>query len=202
MTYAPATERQLAFLDDLVASRDIPTAIAAEYITQRATIDLKKASALISTFLQFPTAEPRAKAGEAPALDAVQEAQRVLYVELLEALRTIPQSKYAIPVDELMTDFLKDKVNGDLVFLEVREYMKRIYMKKLFGSVGAFTRVRPKVEDALAFVRIIQRDPYKYARKFAEHYKCCGKCGAELTDPRSRELLLGPECRKAFGFMK
>lgn len=201
MTYAPATERQLAFLDDLVASRDIPTAVASEYIAQRATIDLKKASALISMFLQFPTVEPRKK-DDAPALDAVQEAQRALYVELLEALRTIPQSKYAIPTNELMVDLLKDKVHGDLVFLEVREYMKRIYMKKLYGSVGAFTRVRPKVEDALTFVRIIQRDPYKYARKFAEHYKCCGKCGAELTDPRSRELLLGPECRKAFGFVK
>lgn len=200
MTYAPATERQLAFLDDLVASRDIPNAVASEYIAQRATIELKKASALISMFLQFPPIE-RPKKGEV-ALDAVEDPQRALYVELIEALRTIPQSKYAIPVDELMVDFLKDNVHGDLVFLEVREYMKRIYMKKLFGSVGAFTRVRPKVEDALAFVRIIQRDPYKYARKFAEHYKCCGKCGAELTDPRSRELLLGPECRKAFGFMK
>jgi hypothetical protein len=98
-----------------------------------------------------------------------------------------------------MTDFLKKPVHGDLVFLEVKEYMKRLHIKQLFGSVGAFTRVRTDVEDALAFVRIIQSDPYKYARLFGEHYKCCGKCGAELTDPISRELMLGPWCRKAFG---
>ncbi len=201
MTYAPATERQLAFLDDLVASRDIPEALSAEYIAQRAVIDLKKASALISTFLQYPTVAPR-PVGAGVVLDAVTQEQRKLYGELIEALGKVPQSKYAIPVSELMTDLLKDKVHGDLVFLEVREYKKRLFMKKLFGSVGAFTRVRPKVEDALTFIRIIERDPYKYARLFAEHYKCCGKCGAELTDPRSRELLLGPECRKAFGFVK
>ena len=76
--------------------------------------------------------------------------------------------------------------------------MKKTYIKKLYGSVGAFTRVRPAVEDALVFTRIIKADPYKYTKLFAEHYQCCGKCGAELTDPKSRELMLGPECRKAF----
>jgi hypothetical protein len=148
--------------------------------------------------LQFPKlAVVGEKEVVAPTPD--QEAKNRLWEELNGALATIPQSKYAIPVSELMTDFLKDKVHGDLVFLEVREYMKRLFIKKLYGSVGAFTRVQVNVEDAIAFVRLIQRDPYKYARNFAEHYQCCGKCGAELTDPISREVMLGPWCRKAFG---
>jgi hypothetical protein len=48
-------------------------------------------------------------------------------------------------------------------------------------------------------MNIISQDPYKYAKIFGQHYSCCGSCGAELTDPVSRELQLGPECRKKFG---
>jgi hypothetical protein len=49
-----------------------------------------------------------------------------------------------------------------------------------------------------AIVETIEYDPYKYARLFGEHYTCCGSCGAPLTDNKSRELMLGPECRKKF----
>ena len=191
----PATEKQIKFLDDLVAKREIPTTLSAEYLSAKATLDVAKASQLISQFLGFPRIEVKTALAEKPAIDP----KSALWAELFEALSKIPQSKYAVPVSELMVDFLKKPVHGDLVFLEVKEYMKRIYIKQLFGSVGAFTRVRTDVEDALAFVRIIQSDPYKYARLFGEHYKCCGKCGAELTDPISRDLMLGPWCRKAFG---
>jgi hypothetical protein len=193
MTQALATEKQISFLDDLLNSRVVPGEIAAEYIALRNTIELKKASDLISMFLQFPRGE---------GVKTPEQLADPVYAELMEALASIPLSKYAIPVSELMTDFLKDPVHGDLVFLEVKEYMGKLFIKKLFGSVGSFTRVRIKNEDALAFVRVIKKDPYKYARKFAEHYQCCGKCGAELTDPRSRELMMGPYCRTAFGFVK
>lgn len=190
--FVPATYRQVNFLDDLVKSREIPVDEAKKYEAVKANLDLKTASNFIATFLTFPKRAVVRKGFVEEPLDPI-------WAELNEALMRVPQSKYAIPVSELMTDFLKDPVHGDLVFLEVREYMKRIYMKKLFGSVGAFTRVRVKPEDALAFVRLVERDPYKYARMFGEHYKCCGKCGAELTDPISRDLMLGPWCRKAFG---
>lgn len=193
------SERQIKFLDDLLEQKEIPAVILEAYLAQKATLTKKLASGYISMFLGFPAIEvKKSVAGLTPE----QEARQRLFAELNEALQTIPKSKYAIPVTELMLDFMKKPVHGDLVFLEVKEYMKRLQMNKLFGSVGAFTRVRPDVEDALAFVRIVQKDPYKYARTFAEHYKCCGKCGADLTDPRSRELMLGPDCRRAFGFVK
>jgi hypothetical protein len=195
-----ASEKQVKFLDDLMVQKEIPAVILSVFLEQRASLSKKQASGYISMFLGFPNAVEVKKV--AAGLTAEQEARQRLFAELNEALQTIPKSKYAIPVEELMLDFMKHPVHGDLVFLEVKEYMKRLQMNKLFGSVGAFTRVRPAVEDALAFVRVIQKDPYKYARKFAEHYKCCGKCGAELTDPRSRELMLGPDCRRAFGFVR
>ena len=195
-----ATEKQLKYLDDLLKDREIPETLRADFLAQRATIDKKKASNFISAFLAFPkmVLQPTLPSPDFAALVKTQKPN--LYGELLEALREVPKSKYAVPVSELMTDLLTDAVHGDLVFLEVKEYMKKTYMKKLIGSVGAFTRVRPAIEDALVFARIIAKDPYKYAKLFGEHYQCCGKCGAELTDPKSRELMLGPECRKAFGY--
>lgn len=194
-----ASEKQVKFLDDLMVQREIPAVILNVFLEQRPSLTKKQASGYISMFLGFPNA---AEVKNVAGLTPEQEARQRLFAELNEALQLVPKSKYAIPVSELMLDFMKNPVHGDLVFLEVKEYMKRLQMNKLFGSVGAFTRVRPDVEDALAFVRVIQKDPYKYARKFAEHYKCCGKCGAELTDPRSRELMLGPDCRRAFGFVR
>jgi hypothetical protein len=194
-----ASDRQVKFLDDLMVQKAIPEVILNVFMEQKATISKKQASGYISMFLGFPDAEvAKIVVGLSPEVEARQR----LFAELNEALQTIPRSKYAIPVSELMLDFMKKPVHGDLVFLETKEYLKRLQMNMLFGSVGAFTRVRPAVEDALAFIRIIQKEPYKYARLFAEHYKCCGKCGAELTDPRSRELMLGPDCRRAFGFVR
>jgi hypothetical protein len=77
--------------------------------------------------------------------------------------------------------------------------MGNLYMRRLHGSLGGFTRVRMANSDAITVVETIARNPYKYARIFGEIYSCCGSCGAELTDPKSRELQLGPECRKKFG---
>jgi hypothetical protein len=193
------SERQIKFLEDLLVQRAIPEVILNVFVEQRSALTKKQASGYISMFLGFPEAEVKKSV---VGLTPEQEARQRLFAELNEALQTVPKSKYAIPVSELMLDFMKKPVHGDLVFLEIKEYMKRLQMNKLFGSVGAFTRVRPDVEDALAFIRVIQKDPYKYARTFAEHYKCCGKCGADLTDPRSRELMLGPDCRRAFGFVR
>jgi len=78
--------------------------------------------------------------------------------------------------------------------------MHTLYMRRLTGSVGAFNRYKLTKNDTLALVELIARDAYKYTKLFGEHYSCCGKCGAELTDPISRQYQLGPDCRKAFGF--
>lgn len=198
MTTAPASEKQIKFLDDLVESRALTEEMRLDYAARKSTLDIKSASKLIDAFLKYPKIQKQPTLPLPEWQEVVKKAEPNLYGELLGALRTVPMSKYAIPVSELMTDLLKEPVHGDLVFLEVKEYMKKVYMKKLYGSVGAFTRVRPAIEDALVFIGIIQKDPYKYAKLFGEHYKCCGKCGAELTDPVSRSLMLGPECRKSF----
>ena len=118
--------------------------------------------------------------------------------ELQTILASIPKSKYAIPTSELDV-FIEEKVNGDLLFLEVKEYMGVLYMRKLLGSLGGFTRTKLSVSDVKELVNIIAANPVEYARIFGEHYSCCGKCGAELTDPISRKLQFGPTCRVEFG---
>lgn len=119
--------------------------------------------------------------------------------EMQDALQSIPKAKYAIPTSELFPETLKMHLSGDLLFVELGEYRGRLQFKRLFGAPGSFSRGFMVREDALLLIRVIAADPYRYTRLFGEHYRCCGRCGAELTDERSRELLLGPQCRKYFG---
>lgn len=183
-----ATEAQLKYLDDLVAKNDVPLELEEYYGVARPSLTIKEASELIDAAKKCPTKQ-----------DAAQGVKKEQIEQLIGALGAVPNSKYAIPVEEVMSDLLDDQIHGDLIFLEVKEYIKKPHMKKLIGSVGSFTRVQVPVRDALTFVSIISKDPYKYTRIFAEHYQCCGKCGAELTDPKSREVMLGPDCRRVFG---
>lgn len=175
---AGATPRQRDFIATLLAERD--------YTLGETRVDSpKEASALIDKILRAPK-----------RIGAV----RVVDKELAEALSAVQKSKYAIPTSELILDVFDENVTGDLLFVEVREYSNTLYIRRLHGSVGDFTRSRLSRRDSLAILSHIAQDSYKYAKLFGSHFRCCGKCGAPLTDERSRQLQLGPDCRKAFGF--
>lgn len=182
-TIVPASEKQLAFVRDLIATREVndDLAVEIEELIEAGEYSKWQASSDIDAFLQLPK-RPKAKSG------------------LQAALARIPKSKYAIPMGEIEFLSLDDTFTGDIVFIEVKEYMGTLYMRQLHGSLGGFTRSRLGKETIATFVDIIEADPYKYTRLFGIHYTCCGSCGAQLTDERSRELQLGPECRKKFGF--
>lgn len=173
---AGATPRQQEFIIDLLAKR--------EYTLGDVVIDSPKAASnLIDTLLKAPL---KAKADRDE--------------ELYEALCKVQKSKYAVPTAELIMDFFDEKIDNDLLFVEVREYEGRLYIRRLHGAPGAFNRSKLSRRDSLAVLAQIAQDTYKYARLFGEHYQCCGKCGAELTDEKSRKFQLGPDCRKAWGF--
>ena len=187
-TIAPATGAQVSYIRNLLELRVVDE-LAASIIRDSIPLMSKAdASRTIDHLKTLPIA-PKYTPASAPS-----PAQ--------SALAGIPKSKYAIPVEEL--EFLEldasASIHGDLLFIEVREYMRTLYMRRLTGSVGSFTRHKLTHKDTLTLVELIERDPYRYAKLFGLHYSCCGKCGAELTDPVSRKLQLGPECRKAFGF--
>lgn len=192
-TFVPASERQISYLDDIIKMRDVPQSLVDLYRTQKeAGISKDIASSFITTFLKAPLLSTARTAANFSERDEKMK-------QLMELMGTFPEAKYAIPADELMVDLLKRPIKNDLVFCELRKYRGRLYFKQLHGSPGWFSRSLFPVEDAIVFARIIQKDPYKYTRIFADHYRCCGRCGAELTDELSRETRLGPTCRKYFG---
>lgn len=121
--------------------------------------------------------------------------------ELFEALSSVQKSKYAVPTSELFLELFDEVINNDLLFLEVKERDNNLQIRRLHGAVGSFSRTELSRGDSLKILKVIAQDPYKYAKMFGEHYSCCGKCSAELTDEKSRKYLLGPDCRKAFGIL-
>jgi hypothetical protein len=189
--YVPASTAQMNFINDLLDGREMPASVLAGFKTMVSSpsFDKRQASMVIDTLKVMPR-----KA--APSASASASAPKAA---LVEALASIPNSKYAIPTDKVDIVIKDINLTGDLLFIEVREYMGTRYMRRLTGSLGGFTRSKLSPDDTLALAKIIESDPYSYTKLFGQHYSCCGKCGAELTDPVSRSLLLGPTCRQAFG---
>jgi hypothetical protein len=190
ITFTPCSSKQADFIESLLIKRDVADAVAAGILEKLADGEVSKAAAssLIDDLLTKPL-RPKAKATAGDKRSPMQE-----------LLASVPKSKYAIPTEELELTDADDSFTGDLVFLELREYSNTLYMRQLHGAPGGFSRSKLTVASVKAIIAILARDPYHYARVFGEHYACCGSCGAELTDPTSRELQLGPECRKKFGF--
>lgn len=182
-TLVPATERQVSYLTDLINTREMDETHRADLLASidAGILDKERASREIDAALTLPKLR---KSLEPSSLQLV--------------LSRIPKSMYAVPIDEVELTDADKEFRGDLIFLEVRQYMGTLYMRQLQGSVGGFTRSKLTTATVKALVAIIERDPYKYAKIFGVHHACCGSCGAELTDPKSRELQLGPECRKKF----
>ena len=180
-----ASEKQVAFIDSLLNERELDAVQVTSFRSMLPTMTKKQASGMIDLLLRLPQRSTK-----------VPGATKSL---LQEALSKAPKSKYAVPVDELDISLEDTPLTGDLLFLEIREYMGNLYMRRLTGSVGGFTRHKVPSQDSIVIMDIIAKDPYKYAKIFGQHYSCCGSCGAELTDPVSRDLQLGPECRKKFG---
>jgi hypothetical protein len=181
------SEKQIAFINALIDERELTEDARKKFRADLAVLDKRSASQLITVLVNLPKRTDlvgKMLAGK---------------TSLQEALSKAPKSKYAIPNDELDISLDTTRLTGDHLFVEIREYMGNLYMRRLHGSLGGFTRVRIANSDAITIMDTISRDPYKYARIFGEIYSCCGSCGAELTDPKSRELQLGPECRKKFG---
>ncbi len=176
-----ATPKQISFVRDLLATREVDADIAAhiEDTISAGYYSKWHASEDINAFLALPK---RAKAtGGMQAL-----------------LSSVPKSKYAIPAAEL--ELSSVQIANDLFFVEIKEYMNTLYIRSLHGAPGAFNRAKLTAEQTKDVIAILATDPYKYTQLFGKHHSCCGSCGAELTDARSRELQLGPECRKKFGF--
>lgn len=179
-----ATEKQWALIKKLVVEREVSDTAAA---TIPSVLTKTEASGIIAMMLAMPKRPKVTSPSSTPTA----------FTKMQEFLADVPKGKYAVPQLELAgTSFTTD---NDLVFVEVREYKGTRFVSQLLGSWGGFTRVKLQYAKVYDVIGIVKSDPLKYAQAFGQHYTCCGSCGAELTDQRSRELFLGPECRKKFG---
>jgi hypothetical protein len=189
LTFFEATPKQIQFITDLIEKKNLgDTAKAITVLTKIAANKLEKqeASKLIDELIAAPvrvtSTPPATMAGK-----------------LQNLLGEVPKAKYAVPMDEIDLG-IDENVNGDILFIEVREYMNVLYMRRLHGAPGNFNRSKLSFKDTELLINLVKKNPLKYTQLFGEVHKCCGKCGADLTDQLSRELKLGPRCRKEFGF--
>jgi Family of unknown function (DUF6011) len=188
-TTYPASEKQLSFLTTLLAERDVPAELRSA-LSDTTTLTSKEASASITKLLTLP---------RAPKVVVTEDGPSPL-AQYIEALAGVEKSFYAVPVSEVKFALTATQTgDNDLIFFEVREYLKRRFARRVHGAPGGFTRSKFTIGDAITLLKWVARDPQHYAELFAEKHEVCGKCGADLTDPVSRELRFGPECRKAFG---
>jgi hypothetical protein len=189
LTFFEATPKQIQFITDLIEKKNLgDTAKALTVKTKIAAnkLDKQEASKLIDELIAAPvriafTATPSAAS------------------KMQTLLGEVPKAKYAVPMDEIDLG-IDETVNGDILFIEVREYMNVLYMRRLHGAPGNFNRSKLSFKDTELLINLVKKNPLKYTQLFGEVHKCCGKCGADLTDQLSRELKLGPRCRKEFGF--
>ena len=187
-----ATEKQVDFILKLLSERELLQWSADDPSLTASALphwSRKDASELIDGLLKMPK-KPEPMAETSGAKTPAAQAQ--------ELLASIPKGKYAVPSD-LLDLTVEQNLNGDLLFVELKEYQGVRYLRKLLGSLGGFTRVKMSPADNRRIADVLAADPYKYAKLFGERYSCCGSCGAGLTDEKSRALMLGPECRKKFG---
>lgn len=189
LTFFEATAKQIWFIENLIEKKNVgETMLAKQTLAKIADNKLEKqeASKLIDELISMT---PLKSSTSAPSAASVMQ----------NLLAEVPKAKYAIPMDEIDLA-IEEKVNGDILFVEVREYMNTLYMRRLHGSPGYFNRTKLSTNDIKLVIELVKKNPLKYTQLFGEVHKCCGKCGADLTDQLSRELKLGPRCRKEFGF--
>lgn len=125
-----------------------------------------------------------------------------VWADLQHALTLIPTGRYAIPAADVQTLFpsASNVLGGnDHLFLRIYRFKDRLYMVRLYGSVGNFRTERIKPETVLALTQMIRPRAREFSQLFGRLFTVCGRCAAPLTDPESRRLALGPDCRQVFG---
>lgn len=182
MITAAATEKQINFINDLLDTRDAPEHYKEELaeLIENEELTKARASAAIDTLTRCP----RLKKSD------VKSAMQQL-------LERVPKSRYAVPGIEV-EGVIDQPVDDSYIFCEIKQYKGHLYIRRLHGAPGDYTRSRMSMDLVQGLIDIIETDPYKYVKIFGDLYTCCGSCGAPLTDDRSRELSLGPECRRKF----
>ena len=197
----PATVPQINFINDLIKSRALtPEAKNLTDAFNEAVSKSQASKVLASLVIDSLKPLPRVQPAAPVAAPASRQTDRE---RLQAALQTLPKGRgmFAVDTDTLRVAYPDIKTNGDLIFLEVKTVSGTTRrLSRLVGAPGRFARWRVGTTDqTIAVIEILAANPVEYMRAFAEHYKVCGKCAAELTDQKSRERQFGPDCAKMLG---
>lgn len=175
------TQKQQDFILSLIDSREVGAEFTSSLNSAWETLTVSQASSVIDSLKKMPY-KSSVSISNAPL-----------------SLDSIPKSFYAIPAQAVNLVLKDETISNDYMFVVVAEYMGTRYMKKVTGNVGGFSRHRMTRKDVRAVADLLAVEPMFFIKKFAELHSVCGKCGAELTDEKSREYKFGPDCRKMLG---
>lgn len=109
----------------------------------------------------------------------------------IATVKQIPDGFYALPLAD----------GTDVNFFEVRTEGNRNWVYRLHGAPGDFRRERMSYHlMSFAALHILGSGGGRDAAiLFGKTTGVCGRCNSPLTRADSRELGLGPVCRKAYG---
>lgn len=114
------------------------------------------------------------------------------------ALADVDTSFYAIPAGYVVSQRI-DLRGNDYLFIRVRNYQGKRYMSRVHGNVGGFSYSRMDAHTVSVLAALIVGRALEFQRNFHAVTGKCGRCAADLTDKRSRELGFGPDCAKVIG---
>lgn len=134
-------------------------------------------------------------------LDTFTTKTAILVIDALKKLsyRNVAKPSVVVP-DVPAGRYAVEDEDGTLKFYMVDRPTQGRWAGYTFLSVQAsdeFYPIRSATSKASVLARIAL-DPKGASARYGQALKICGRCGRTLTDEKSRELGIGPECIKHF----
>lgn len=169
----PASDKQIAFLTDLLGQGLIPEDKADAVRQQIAAgkVTVGRASRYIDRLLELRKSQPK-QATRTPVPD-------------------VPAGRYAVDTDE-----------GHLAFYKVDrptegKWAGRTFVTLVLGGGG---RQRMPWKQSVAVLVKIAQDPQAAMERYGRELGQCGHCGRDLTNEESRARGIGPVCAGKMGW--
>jgi hypothetical protein len=133
----------------------------------------------------------REQAARATAPVESRTSTKGMLAEFIATVKQIPDGFYALPLAS----------GADVNFFEVRTEGNRNWVYRLHGAPGDFRRERMSYQlMGFAAKHILGSGGGRDAAiLFGKKTNVCGRCNSPLTKQVSRDLGLGPVCKKVYG---
>jgi hypothetical protein len=183
-----ASEKQIAWVRDLVATREMPASWRerAEHLLDIGPTK-PEASKMITAMKDLPRKAQQQDEPHDPAFLAA--AAEAMAPRTQQPRVDVPAGRYAV-----------DTEAGHLAFYRVDRPTDGKWAGYTFVKVQASDELHPvRGGAAKAVLAKIAVDPTAAMLRYGQEIGKCGHCGRTLTDETSRELGIGPVCRAQLG---